>query len=316
MSVSLPRAPVSVLLLVSAACAASTAACTPFRGVEDPAPVQGVAPTEPAESAAPVVHACDGSVARARADCNGRSEDGCEVDPSSDPSHCGSCSTVCEAGEVCSQGVCSSGCATGLSLCERSCVDVQRNADHCGACGQRCPAGQVCELGTCKPCVPRCERRACGADDGCGQKCHGTCADGLRCVAGACICDASSCTGCCHDDQCLEGTAEDACGSGGAACAACTDTTTCEDGSCARRQTVCQSAQSALGTSCNDVCQQKLGPAGKCARKCGSDTGGVGIAYVAPACAKGKADATRTLGRCNDAVLLRPGESVECCCRQ
>lgn len=41
-----------------------------------------------------------------RGDCNADGRDGCEVDFSKDPLHCGTCETACSSGEVCSGGIC------------------------------------------------------------------------------------------------------------------------------------------------------------------------------------------------------------------
>lgn len=39
-------------------------------------------------------------------DCNGRADDGCEVDSKSDPDHCGECGRRCGAGKSCVDGRC------------------------------------------------------------------------------------------------------------------------------------------------------------------------------------------------------------------
>src|SRR6516162_5220612 len=58
-----------------------------------------------------------------------------------------------------------------------------------------------------------------GAPDGCGGVCAvGTCGPGVHCVNGACVCDSTSCNGCCHGTVCQPGTSPTACGSRGASC--------------------------------------------------------------------------------------------------
>src|SRR3954469_10702990 len=47
----------------------------------------------------------------------------------------------------------------------------------------------------------------------------------LKC--GGSVCSSSTCTGCCLDGVCKVGSVREACGTGGAACAACTDFQTC-----------------------------------------------------------------------------------------
>ena len=63
-----------------------------------------------------------------------------------------------------------------------------------GACGG---AGQpnVCGAGTCSP---SCEGKTCGASDDCGAVCsEGSCPAGEHCNGATCVCDATSCVGCC-----------------------------------------------------------------------------------------------------------------------
>jgi len=111
---------------------------------------------------------------------------------------------------------------------------------HCGKiidCGG-CPAGLKCgakgpNLCGTSACVPSCTGKACGASDGCGTICAtGTCNIGQRCSAGSCVCDSSSCSGCCNGTTCLGGNATSACGVGGTACVPCTGTQTCTGGQC------------------------------------------------------------------------------------
>jgi hypothetical protein len=40
------------------------------------------------------------------ADCNGVPSDGCEVDTTTDPAHCGGCGTACAPGHSCAAGMC------------------------------------------------------------------------------------------------------------------------------------------------------------------------------------------------------------------
>jgi alpha-tubulin suppressor-like RCC1 family protein len=143
-------------------------------------------------------------------------------------------------------------------------------ADCSGKCGQLkgrcgtiiscagCPTGETCG-GAGTPnvcgqgsCVADCNGKACGASDGCGGVCQsGACGTGQRCVAGSCVCDATSCgSGCCGaSGVCNPGTAIDACGTGGALCASCAvpsnGTATCSGAcgiACAAGYTVCGGA--------------------------------------------------------------------------
>jgi len=51
---------------------------------------------------------CEWQCAAGRADCNGNSDDGCEVNTMSDPQNCGGCGIVCDgiAGQACAGGRC------------------------------------------------------------------------------------------------------------------------------------------------------------------------------------------------------------------
>jgi hypothetical protein len=152
------------------------------------------------------------------------------------PGKCGQ--TLDGCGKIADCGGCPSGqscggagpnvCGTGA--CTPSCTDKACGAsDGCGGvCKGACPdAGPTC--------TPSCGGKACGASDGCGGSCNeGTCGAGLRCVKGACACDATSCSGCCSAGQCQAGTSLTACGSGGAACAVCKSSgQACTAGACA-----------------------------------------------------------------------------------
>ncbi len=125
--------------------------------------------------------------------------------PSNDRGACGlsrSWCAPCEEDARCEAGRCVSascgGCFDPLGYCRSGDTDV--------ACGA---AGAVCQT--------------CGADQ--------------ACVAGACAdtrCDADNCRfGCClPDHRCVTSVSDDACGTNGGACVACTGATYCLSGSC------------------------------------------------------------------------------------
>jgi hypothetical protein len=50
---------------------------------------------------------------------------------------------------VCSKGICAAACDTGLTACDRSCVDLQSDDDHCGKCYAACSAPKKCVAGAC-----------------------------------------------------------------------------------------------------------------------------------------------------------------------
>src|SRR5262245_26211663 len=74
-------------------------------------------------------------------------------------------------------------------------VDGEASVAGEGGASLRCT--DAATRGVCA-CVPNCEGKSCGAGDGCDGICAvGTCGSGLHCVDGACICDRTSCQGCC-----------------------------------------------------------------------------------------------------------------------
>lgn len=202
-----------------------------------------------------------------RANCSGSST-GCDAKLASDPENCGACGKKCAANQVCGPEGCSSGCASGLIRCDRSCVDVSFDESNCGACGKVCPA-PANGFATCsaKQCGIRCNAgyhscngTTCVAEgpSSCGATCkvcpgplsgHGaaTCNAGscgvacdpgyAPCASGCCAvtptCGPSNCGGCCSNGTCLAGTSQSACGTGGGACAACNAGSSCNAGVCA-----------------------------------------------------------------------------------
>jgi hypothetical protein len=72
---------------------------------------------------------------------------------------------------------------------------------------------------------------------------------------GLCACDGASCAGCCDaNGACQEGTFDDGCGRGGAACRACAEDQACSGGACRGipRFVPCQAAQPA--GRCGPIC--------------------------------------------------------------
>ncbi len=76
--------------------------------------------------------------------CNGAC-----VDLSSDPNHCGSCGTSCDA-LFCSASTCSATCGVGLSACGQSCVNLAADPANCGLCGNACAPGAACSVSVCQ----------------------------------------------------------------------------------------------------------------------------------------------------------------------
>ncbi|MBI4702894.1 MAG: hypothetical protein HY744_17390 [Deltaproteobacteria bacterium] len=100
---------------------------------------------------------------------------------------------MCGPGQVCSQGLCTSGCAPGETLCPGGkCVDLSKNGFNCGSCDHVCPGDTSCAAGACV-CPPGLS--LCGAkcvDLGSDPKhcggCNHWCTGGKVCQQGSCVC--------------------------------------------------------------------------------------------------------------------------------
>ena len=139
-------------------------------------------------------------------DCDQKPENGCEVDLTSDPSHCGDCAKACESNPnssaQCVAGVCGDVCDNGWTDCDPAVAGCETHTDadakHCGDCTNACVSG-----------------------DNAGATCsQGQC--GLHCKTGFADCDQDPLTGCevdvfndpdhcgtcglaCQDTQCIQG---------------------------------------------------------------------------------------------------------------
>lgn len=149
------------------------------------------------------IYTCTGSYQ----DCDQNMSNGCESNPNSDVSNCGSCGNSCDRPENTNSAVCKSGkcgydiCSIGYSDCNRNASDgceVKTGGDdleNCGVCGIKCDPPNVnqavCRFGICAftgGCVdgfadcsslfPGCETQLgstahCGSCDACldGQAC-------------------------------------------------------------------------------------------------------------------------------------------------
>lgn len=154
------------------------------------------------------------------ADCNGVAADGCEIQLSNNPSHCGACDAVCAptaAEGVCNEGHCEIGhCDEGTGDCNRNASDGCETAllsdqANCGACGVACQATHgkpSCDAGACHiQCAAgyaSCDNIAsngCETDTltnpahcgGCNKPCEG------QCITGSC--HTQPCSGLCEDPK-------------------------------------------------------------------------------------------------------------------
>jgi hypothetical protein len=111
---------------------------------------------------------CTGACTVGFADCNGdKRTDGCEVNTTNNPMHCGACGAVCPArphaaastcvSSSCALGACDEGFADCDAMAANGCearVDVDAN---CGACGVVCTGGQMCQAVAGMPGVFACQ---------------------------------------------------------------------------------------------------------------------------------------------------------------
>jgi len=180
------------------------------------------------------------------------------VDPSSDPSHCGSCGRLCSlaaAVAACSRGACTvNGCVAGFGDCDRiadnGCEVPLGTAANCGACGVACSgAAPLCDaaMGRCvsgcpagttlcsSACVDTSSSAShCGM---CGNACSlpnatSSCSGGscsvLRCNPGFADCDGLARNGCEVDTRSNVMN----CGSCGAVCRVANGTPSCAASAC------------------------------------------------------------------------------------
>jgi hypothetical protein len=220
------------------------------------------------------------------------------LDVSQSSSHCGDCSTLCDAGTFCYLGSCeeSVSCADAGDVacalnanqagrcCEGRCLDETGDVRNCGTCGHLCGEGEVCLSGDCV--ALRCGGMPsdvdCLIDD---QSPHGTCCDG-RCLPRATFqADARNCGGChahcsrssvCESGSCTEPDSGKpfSCQQGGCA----PDEICMPDGICLHRgcggaddNTVCAQSPELDGVCCHQVCvdvTQNQGNCGRCGAAC------------------------------------------------
>ncbi len=141
-------------------------------------------------SVAPIIYyvitpACAPDCGPGQQCCNGSC-----VDLSSNPLHCGSCSSLCDISQSCSLGTC--GCAAAETDCGGVCVDTDSDPTNCGACGGRCGTGEICSRGSCQcPFGTTSCGGVCVDTDSDPQECGicgNVCTNGETCIGGACQC--------------------------------------------------------------------------------------------------------------------------------
>ena len=126
----------------------------------------------------------------------------------------------------CMSGICTTStfntCGTGGVLCKTCDRDTTDTCSAEGAC--TCGRGPACD--------PRIANRCVGGACRCGS--NPPCGAGLVCESGQCVCNTSSCSGCCSSSTtCEPGNTRDRCGKDGAACRRCSSFQTCNSsGTC------------------------------------------------------------------------------------
>lgn len=163
------------------------------------------------------------------------------VDTRFDPSHCGGCGVACDAAEVCSEGMCASGCPAGLDLCGSRCVDTLRDESHCGECGAACSQGELCSMGACA--------LACGGGTiECAGRCVDTDVDPEHCGACGVVCDV--------DQVCSEGACALKCSGGTTPCGQLCVNTSSDPAHCGACNVACGVGQACASGSCGPVFTQ------------------------------------------------------------
>jgi len=133
-----------------------------------PPPVTTTPAAEPATATQDKTEPATPSCEADRADCDGDSANGCEVDLLNDRAHCGSCTSACQSEDcMCLDGALAVSCAGTQADCDGDAAngcetDLTLSMEHCGACGSLCHSNghdaveAACVDGRCEiTCEPR-----------------------------------------------------------------------------------------------------------------------------------------------------------------
>ncbi|MCA9664796.1 MAG: hypothetical protein KC503_04385 [Myxococcales bacterium] len=169
-------------------------------------------------------------------------------------------------GGICGDGSCAASnelCKKGTCVCQPDCTAKACGDDNgCGGTCKNCSSGQRCiaSAATWSCCTPSCTGKACGASDGCGGTCkQGSCAGGLTCKSGKCVCI----------PQCAGKACGAADGCGGVCAGSCPSGQSCKSGQCVPLS--CPCGKQLVGASCVDICSSGTTLCG-CTTCCGPGT--------------------------------------------
>lgn len=258
-----------------------------------------------------------------QADCNGQSGDGCEINTSNNPSHCGGCGNACFvangtggcAASSCSVASCNAGFANCNNLYADGCEkNLKTDPLNCNACGTVCSSvngSASCNNGACSiacnpgyaDCTasPGCETSTntvanCG---GCGVTCSNT-HGSTACPAGVCVPTCASGWGDCDGDPkngCETSlTTLTDCGACGSACALANANADCSTGTC--QVTSCAAGYGNCNANPADGCETNTNTSvphcGGCGSACSPNNG-------TPSCSAGNCfiACTSGYGNCN-----------------
>ncbi|MFZ5439317.1 MAG: MopE-related protein [Myxococcota bacterium] len=189
-----------------------------------------------------------------RGNCNQQYGDGCEVDLTTDVTHCGSCGNACltpNATPACAGGQCGiAQCAPGFGDCNLQVpdgceVNLQTTVAHCGACGNACTAANATNACTAGTCTYTCQSNWWDADGVTTNGCEYAC---IRTAGGVEACDGidNDCDNRVDEDFDFTSNAQH-CGQCNRACSAPFATTACSASTCGI--TACDSGRA----NCNNV---------------------------------------------------------------
>ncbi|MDP3503382.1 MAG: hypothetical protein Q8S33_23810 [Myxococcales bacterium] len=164
------------------------------------------------------------------------------------PCGAGNCAGCCQAG-TCRAGTTNNSCGSDGGVCVSCGAGASCMAGRCvttaacnvGNCPNGCCDGDVCRTSSitscgrsgvaCVSCSPL-RADTCNTSGVCRCGANAQCGSGQRCEAGTCVCDPTSCPGCCNGNTCSAGTSRQQCGVDGGVCVFCPGGQQCVTGRC------------------------------------------------------------------------------------